>query len=162
MSSYGKDMLGIDLVPKAVTGMTWQAQLAEKIFNETGDKKLKDMWGEHNWRVSLIDELNKFAAQELAPGSDKVLALSAKSKVSKPIAQSFLKNISAYQGKAKTGSAIQVAQDLATKITEALGNVAKGAGDTANTLPVVIGILAVGVAGYLIFAGKKGTKLTPF
>jgi hypothetical protein len=32
---------------------------------------------------------------------------------------------------------------------------------TGAAIPIVLGILAIGVAGYLIFMGKKGTRLAP-
>ena len=45
---------------------------------------------------------------------------------------------------------------------DALGDVAKGAAKTAGAIPTILIVLAVGIAGYLIFAGKKGTDLTKF
>lgn len=66
----------------------------------------------------------------------------------------------------KTGAVIKtgVKTVLGTtkKILEGAGDTALGAGKTVKSLPLILGILAVGVAGYLIFAGKKGTDLTQF
>jgi len=50
-------------------------------------------------------------------------------------------------------------------ILEAVANTAKGAGEgiqkTTKALPLVLIILAAGVGAYLLYAGKKGTKLIP-
>jgi len=50
-------------------------------------------------------------------------------------------------------------------ILEAVANTAKGAGEgiqkTTKALPWVLIILAAGVGAYLLYAGKKGTKLIP-
>jgi hypothetical protein len=50
----------------------------------------------------------------------------------------------------------------ARKALEATGKTVETVPGAAKTLPVVFIILAGGVAAYLVFAGKKGTKLTPF
>jgi len=51
------------------------------------------------------------------------------------------------------------------ELVETATKIAKGAGEgvekTTKTIPVVLFVLAAGVAGYLIFAGRKGTKLIP-
>jgi len=50
-------------------------------------------------------------------------------------------------------------------ILEAVADTAKGVGKgaekTAKALPWVLIILAAGVGAYLLYAGKKGTKLIP-
>jgi hypothetical protein len=63
-------------------------------------------------------------------------------------------------GIAKSG--VKTVLGTTKKILEGVGETAAGAGKTVKSLPLILGILAVGVAGYLIFAGKKGTDLTQF
>lgn len=60
--------------------------------------------------------------------------------------------------KSATG-ATKKAVDAAGNIIEDAPGTVKGIG---GVLPVVLIVLAGGVAAYLVFAGKKGTKLTPF
>jgi hypothetical protein len=48
------------------------------------------------------------------------------------------------------------------KVVTAAGDTAKEAPSIAKKLPMVVIILAVGVGAYLLYAGKAGTKLTPF
>lgn len=48
------------------------------------------------------------------------------------------------------------------KTIGAVGTAVTGVAETAKALPIVLVILGLGVGGYLIFAGRKGTKLTPF
>jgi len=66
----------------------------------------------------------------------------------------------------KTGAAVKsgvkTVASTTKKILEGAGEAALGVGKTAKSLPLILGILAVGIAGYLIFAGKKGTDLTKF
>jgi hypothetical protein len=49
--------------------------------------------------------------------------------------------------------------EAARKILEATGKTAETLPGTAKTIPIILIILAGGVAAYLVFAGKKGTKL---
>lgn len=49
----------------------------------------------------------------------------------------------------------------AEKGAEAAGVALTSAGETTRKLPLVLTILALGVAGYLIFAGRSGTSLIP-
>jgi hypothetical protein len=162
MATYGNDSLGFDPIPVAITGLTWQAQLASKIFDETGDKAVKSFWGEHYWNVNLINKLNELYVKPLLPGADKVLSMSASASVSKEIVQAFIKNIEQFRGIEKTPSLIKTVGDVTQKIAEGIGNTAEGAGEGAKKIPTVLIILSLGIAGYLIYAGKKGTKLTPF
>lgn len=162
MATYGTETLGIDLIPKAITGLTWQAQLASRIFDETGDKTVKSMWGEHNWNVSLINKLNKLYAKVLLPGADRVLSMTSSSGVNKEVVISFVKNIEDFRSKESTPSLLSLTGKLAENVTTGIGDIAAGAGGTAKKFPSVLVILSLGVAGYLIFAGRKGTKLTPF
>lgn len=46
-------------------------------------------------------------------------------------------------------------------VTSLPGQVSTTIGKTGSAIPIVLGVLAVGVAGYFLLAGKKGTKLTP-
>lgn len=50
---------------------------------------------------------------------------------------------------------------LPGQIAQGVGAVAKGAGSTAKTVPIILGVLAVGIAGYAIYMGKAGKKITP-
>jgi hypothetical protein len=144
----------------------WEELLAMKIFDETGDSVVKNSiltswipgWG--TWDVQLIDSLNKLSTDSLLPGADQALYLSANGGVSLAVAQSFLKNVDMFRG-TMTPGAISVAKTLVSKFSQGAGNIVGGAGDTAKSLPIVLIVLAAGVAGYLIFAGKKGVKLTP-
>jgi hypothetical protein len=161
MSSYGKEMMGLDPLPAIVTGMSWKSQLAEKIFSETGDKKLKSWFGEHGWNTGLIDTLVSLSVKELLPGANKVTAMTANSKASKATVESFLKNVDTYRNVKTTPSILSTGGELLSQIAKGAGNLAKGAGDTGIALPWILGVLAVGVGGYLIFAGRKGVNLTP-
>jgi len=50
---------------------------------------------------------------------------------------------------------------MVEKIVTAVEKTAEGVGSSASALPVILLILAAGVAGYLVLAGKHGVKLTP-
>jgi len=58
-------------------------------------------------------------------------------------------------------SPVRILENVASSVQ----SVAKAPGaivsDLTKYLPWIVGILAVGVGGYLIFAGRKGVKLTP-
>jgi len=161
MASYRQETLGIDIIPKFVTGMSWKAQLAERIFSETGDKALKDAFGEHNWNVGKIDKLVAASAKPLLPGADRALAMKAITGVTIASAQSFLKHINAYRNKEATPSVAKNAGELAAKLAESAGNVAEGLGEGAKAAPTVLLILAAGIGAYLMFAGKRGVNLIP-
>jgi len=166
MSSF--EVMGIDILPASITGMSWRAQLAEKIYSETADKKLKAFsigfitpFGEHGWDIGLINKMIYQAARPLLPGADKIVAMSANVGVSLPVAQSFYKNIDFYAGKDPTASLFSTTGELLQKLAQGAGDLGAGVGKTAISLPTALTILAIGVGGYLIFAGKKGVKLTP-
>lgn len=60
---------------------------------------------------------------------------------------------------------VRLVDSVATALPEivtAAGDTAKEAPSIAKKLPMVVIILAVGVGAYLLYAGKAGTKLTPF
>jgi hypothetical protein len=59
-------------------------------------------------------------------------------------------------------SGVKTVLGTTKKVLDAAGDTALGAAKTVKTLPLILGILAVGIAGYLIFSGKKGTDLTKF
>ena len=59
-------------------------------------------------------------------------------------------------------SGVKTVASTTRKVFEAIGDTAGGAASAVKSLPLILGILAVGVAGYLIFSGKKGTDLTQF
>jgi hypothetical protein len=147
-----------DALPGFLTTTPWQCKLAEAMFNDTGDTTLKSFFGAQGWNVSLIDDLHKFSKADLLPGADRVTYMKANVNVSEEVVNSFLNHIAEYEGSnVKEGIG-----NFVNNILNAAENAGKGIGDTAKSLPVIVGILAIGVAGYLIFAGKKGTKLTPF
>lgn len=167
MASF--ETLGIDILPAVLTGTSWRAQLAAKIYEETGDKKMKAFSigfitpiGEHGWNTGIIDKMIYQAAKPLLPGADKITAMSANTGVSGAVASSFYKNIDYYAGKDPTASLYSTTGELLQKIAQGMGDLGAGVGKTAISLPTALTILAIGVGGYLIFAGKKGVKLTPF
>jgi len=162
MASYGNESLGLDIIPSSITGMSWRAQLAAKIYEETADGKMKAFFGEHGWNTGIINKMIYQAAKTLVSGADKILAMSASVGVSEPVANSFYKNIAEFAGKDPTASLFTTTGELLKKLASGVGDLGEGAGKTALTLPLVLVILAAGVSGYLVFAGKKGTKLTPF
>lgn len=146
-----------DVLPAFLTTTPWQVNLAKKMFDETGDSSLKSFFGAQGWNTGLIDNLNKLSKDTLLPGADLVTYMTANSNVSSSIVNSFLSNIATYEGqdvKEGPGEAVE-------KVLEAGESAASGIGETAKFLPVIIGLLAVGVTGYLIYAGRKGVKLTP-
>jgi hypothetical protein len=59
-------------------------------------------------------------------------------------------------------SGVKTVASTTRKVLNAIGGTAEGAASVVKSLPLVLGILAVGVAGYLIFSGKKGTDFTQF
>lgn len=74
--------------------------------------------------------------------------------------------------KRKAKSAIDVTTGSIRKVVKAPGEVAealsttakgvgKGISSSAGAVPVVLIVAAVGVAGYLLFMGKAGKKVTP-
>ena len=50
---------------------------------------------------------------------------------------------------------------IGDKVVTATGKTIDVIPKAANTVPLVLMILAGGIAAYLVFAGKSGTKLTP-
>ena len=169
MSSYSHtelnaDRLG-DLLPSFLTTTPWQVKLAQAIFNDTGDKKLKSFFGAQGWNTGLIDKMYTLSKKSLLSGASMDIYIKGNANVELPTAQSFMKHLSEFLGKdVKEGIAADL-DTLLSKAVKATGNVLEGAGDTAKTasytVPLVLLVLAGGVAGYLIFAGKKGVKLTP-
>lgn len=59
------------------------------------------------------------------------------------------------------GTILRTPQRLIKTATDTAEGVGKGAQSTAKILPVVLTVLAVGIGGYLVFAGRKGVKLIP-
>ena len=51
--------------------------------------------------------------------------------------------------------------DAGQKVLEATGKTAEAAPDIVKNIPLILIILAGGVTAYLVYAGKKGTKLIP-
>lgn len=68
--------------------------------------------------------------------------------------------------KTKVSAAAYAAKETAVKVGKKIGESGEAAleflPDTLKMLPVILGVLALGVAGYFIFAGRKGVKLMPF
>lgn len=74
--------------------------------------------------------------------------------------------------KRKVKSAIDATTGSVRKVVKAPGEVAealsvtakgvgKGASRTAGAIPIVLILAAAGVAGYLVFMGKAGKRVTP-
>jgi len=155
MASYTQYM-GVEF-PAVFTTTPWQAHLAEKIFSETGDSAVKSFFGPQGWNASLIDKMYKLSKDDLLPGADPVLYISTNAGVTLRVAKSFLNNLPEYEGKSvKEGAGAMV-----EKIVTAVEKTVEGVGSSASALPVILLILAAGVAGYLVLAGKHGVKLTP-
>ena len=146
MSSY--EIMG-DL-PAILTTTPWQSRLAEKIYADTGDSAVKSFFGPQGWNASLIDKMNTLYKADILPGADRELYIKSNAGVSDAVAESFMKNISLFEGQSvKEGPAATVE------------NVLEGIGSTAKTLPAILWLLAAGIAGYFLLAGKHGVKLTP-
>lgn len=160
MSSY--DMLGIGVLNPDTK--IWQESIAEKIFSDTGDPKLKSLWDFRSlvWNTGIIDKMfNLLKTKNWLPGADRALAISANCGVSKETADSFLGNLSEYVGKDVKDGPVAGLEVLVKQTADAVGDLFKGAGESAKSLPLILIILAGGVAAYLVFAGRKGVKLTP-
>jgi hypothetical protein len=56
---------------------------------------------------------------------------------------------------------IEAATGSTTKALTSVGKVAEKAPAIAGTVPLLLIVLAGGIAAYLVFAGKKGVKLIP-
>lgn len=63
--------------------------------------------------------------------------------------------------KSTVGKIVRAPGDIAEAFATTAKGVGKGVASTANTLPIILTVAAVGVAGYLIFMGKAGKKVTP-
>lgn len=145
--------LSRNIIPTSITVTPWQCKLAQKIFTLTGDRKMKSMAGPQGWNTWIIDQMFKYYQQ--TPTVDFV---KQKTRVSSEVANAFANNINTYKGR-------DAREGLAAKAIDLVSDVAEGAGDLAKnapfTIPTVLIIVACGVAGYLIFAGKKGVRLVP-
>jgi hypothetical protein len=153
MASYGADDIQNvwnNLIPSSLTVTPWQCKLAEAIYIKTVDPKLKSWGGAQGWNTWIIDQMNK--AYLVMPTVDNIVN---KTKVSPAIAQAFIEYYPSYAGS-------DVREGIVAAGIDAVTGGFKAAPKLANSLPLIVGILAVGIAGYFIFAGKAGTKLTPF
>ena len=156
-------MLGIGVLNPDTK--VWQERLAEAIFAETGDPKMKSVWSMRSlvWNTGLIDKMyNLLKTKQWLPGADRALAISANCGVSVETATSFLDNLSEYVGKDVKSGPVYELEKLLKAAADAAGDLFKGAGGTAKAAPTILIILALGVGAYLVFAGRKGVKLTPF
>jgi len=159
MASYGKDdtVLAADdlqnlwnnFIPTSVTVTPWQCKLAEAIFKDTGDAKMKSFTGAQGWNTWIVNEMQKAYKKTSTPAY-----IVSKTKVSQKIANSFVKNLPVYQG-------MDIREGLVSATVDALTGAAHGLEKAGEGLPFIFGILAVGIAGYLIFAGRKGVNLIP-
>lgn len=160
MSTYKPDVEMLGGI--SLTTTPWQVKLAQKIFEETGEPKMKNWWGWNSaqgWNVSLINRMVKHSKASLLSGAKMDIYLKANAGVSLEAAQSFIRNLSAFVGK-------DVREGIGAAVATALEKTIQGAGETAEAVPkvvpLVLVVLAGGIAAYLTFAGKKGTKLTPW
>jgi hypothetical protein len=104
----------------------------------------------------------KYSGDDIDPSVGRVEYVADNAEVSQSVVNSFIKNLPKYQGRdVKEGLAAGIDTAL-QKIASLIGGAGRAVLNTANTIPIVLGILAIGIAAYLIFAGRKGTKLTPF
>jgi hypothetical protein len=163
MSNY--QVFGADILPKSLTTTPWQTKLAQAVSEASGEKVSR----------GTIDRLLSWQAtmnKKMLPGGNPVVYLSANAKVSSTIAETFLDLVESYRGRdVKEGGlamaeelavgAAKTARDVAKGLAKGVAETAGGLGKTSKALPWVLGILAVGVAGYLIFAGRKGVNVIP-
>jgi hypothetical protein len=63
--------------------------------------------------------------------------------------------------KTSLGKLVTAPVRIATGAVDASTGTLKAIPKAVNTVPLVLLILAGGIAAYLVFAGKAGTKLTP-
>lgn len=156
MASY--QTVGADVIPSFLVTTPWQVKLAKVMFDETGDTALKSFFGAQGWNTGLINKLNKLMTAPILSGANRHLYMRANAGVSDAVVDSFLAHISEYEGRDVDEGPFAALDRLLESITKG----SEGIGGTAKAFPVVLLILAAGTAGYLILAGKKGTKLTPF
>jgi len=160
MASYNGDSLNGPV--QEVLGAKWQDILAEAIFNESGDMALKGWFFGAGWNDGLIDKMTKLSHDDPNMSMEETAQyIAANAGVSQQTAMVFLQKVSSYVGH-DIKPLISTVADSVKEVIDAIGKTAEGAPKLANSLPVVLIILAVGVGGYLVFAGRKGTKLTPF
>jgi hypothetical protein len=91
MASYGSDeLLGFDLL-----GKPWTAVLAQKIFKDTGDQKLRDvMFSWHPpWNTTFVAKLKKLSTDNLLPGANRWVYMNANGPSTDAINKSFFDHI---------------------------------------------------------------------
>jgi hypothetical protein len=150
MATYGADdfkNFWNNILPSSLTVTPWQCKIAKAIFDKTGDRKLKSWGGAQGWNVWIINKMLQ------AYASNKNIAKEAG--VSNAVAEAFIQKLPDYQG-------IDVPEGPADMTADAIRRFLNSANATTEAVPVVLVVLAVGVAAYLLYAGKAGTKLTPF
>lgn len=154
---YGNENLQADFfqnlyhnfIPKSLTITPWQVKLAKKIFSLTGDPKMKSNSGPQGYNTWIIDQMFKHYQKDSSSTYIK-----EKTNVSIDVATAFVRNVEEYKG-------IDVREGLAVKAVDVATGVAEGLEETAGAIPLTVILLATGIAGYLIFAGKKGVRLLP-
>lgn len=63
--------------------------------------------------------------------------------------------------KHSVGNIVRAPGEVAEALSTTAKGVGKGVSSSAGAVPVVLIVAAVGVAGYLLFMGKAGKKITP-
>jgi len=150
MSSY----MGFDIVPDIFTN-PWQVVLARKIFKDTGDNRLKSFFGAQGWNTDLMDKLVKLSSDPLMHGANRWTYMNANAKVTDSICKSFFNHI-------KDPDVIDSPSfigEISGSIIEFLKGTARLPGKAGEALPLILVILAGGVAAYFVFMGKSGKKV---
>ena len=91
MSSYmGDDLMGWDIL-----GKPWTAVLAQKIFKDTGDQRLRDvMFSWHPpWNTTFVAKLKKLSTDKLLSGADRWVYMNANGNSTDAINESFFNHV---------------------------------------------------------------------
>lgn len=63
--------------------------------------------------------------------------------------------------KHSVGQIVRAPGEVAEAVSTTAKGVGKGVSSTTKTVPIILIIAAAGVAGYLLFMGKAGQRVTP-
>ncbi|CAK0779567.1 hypothetical protein CCP2SC5_920004 [Azospirillaceae bacterium] len=146
--------MGFDIIPDLFTN-PWQVVLAKKIFRDTGDNRLKSISGAQGWDTDLIDKLVRLASDPLLPGANRWVYMNANANVTDTICRSFFNHV-------KDPDVIDSPSfigDVAASIRDFLKGTSKLPGKAAEALPLILVILAGGIAAYFVFMGRGGKKV---
>jgi len=148
--------MGFDIIPD-LTKDSWQMKLASKMFKDTGEKVLKNLSGHGGWNSDLMEALVKLASDPIVRGANRwtYMIANAPSKINEKICQSFFNHIK----DADVIDSPSFIGDVMDSIRDFLKGTSKIPGAIPAALPLVLVILAGGVAAYFVFMGKGGRKI---